>query len=353
MGTTLAIIFVFGLMVMVHEAGHFILAKRAGVKVLEFAFGIGPKLFGIQGKETLYSVRIFPLGGFVRFLSVEELEAEDVKVDKHELYHRSFESKNFWHKFSVIAAGPIMNFVLGAVLFIIVFAWFGVPVPGNENIIGNVLENRPAAAAGLEVGDRILSVNGIRTPDWNAVTKQIHARPGQNIVLEIEKATTKQVVTVNITPQLDPQTGNGLIGIVPQIVNQKVSVLKSTQYGLQQTVDFTRLIIMAIIQMITGKAPVELGGPVAVAQVIGEGARQGLSSLLSLTGILSIQFGILNLLPIPALDGGQLVVLTYEGIRGKPLKPERKGLIQLTGFVLLMILMLAVTYQDIVKLLTK
>lgn len=352
MVTTLSIILVFGLMVMIHELGHFFVARRAGIKVLEFAFGIGPKLFGIQGKETLYSVRIFPLGGFVRFLSAEEIE-EDDQVTRQELLSRSFESKAIWQKMAVIVAGPLMNFVLGAVLFIMVFAWFGIPVGSNENIIGGVMENKPAAMAGLNAGDRILEVNGIETPDWESVTKQIHSRPGQKISFEIEKATTKEILTLEMTPEMDQQLERGLIGITPNVINQKVSILKAAHYGLQQTMDFTRLILSYIIQMITGEMPVELGGPVAVAQVIGEGARQGLANLLSLTGILSIQFGILNLLPIPALDGGQLAVLTYEGIRRKPLNPEKKGWIQLTGFALLIALMIAVTYQDIVRILTK
>jgi len=338
---------------MVHEMGHFFMAKRAGIKILEFAFGIGPKLIGIQGKETLYSIRIFPLGGYVRFLSAEEIEGDKSKIEEHELYNRSFESKSFWRKTSVIAAGPIMNFVLSAVLFIFVFSWFGVPVQSPENVIGTVMDGKPAAVAGLDNGDKILSVNGVETPDWTALTSQIHVKAGEKLLFEIQKVNTGEVIVVEIEPEKDEQTGRGLIGIMPVVQNEKVSVIKAAQYGLQQTVEFTRLIIVAIVQMITGEMPVELGGPVAVAEVIGEGAKQGVANLLGLTGILSIQFGILNLLPIPALDGGQLAVLAFEGIRRKPLKAEKKGLIQLTGFVLLIALMLAVTYQDIVRLLTK
>ena len=351
--TAIAIIVVFSLMVMIHEMGHFFVAKRAGIKVLEFAFGIGPKLFGIRGKETLYSVRIFPLGGFVRFLSAEEIQ-EDDHVNRQELLNRSFESKSLWQKIMTIAAGPIMNFVLGAVLFIVVFAWFGVPTASN--VIGKVSADKPAAKAGLETGDRILAVNGVQTQDWNSLTGQISSQPGEKISFRIEKAKTKEIVDMEIMPQYDQQLKRGLIGIEASeafIYNKKVSVLKAIQSGFQQTVGWTRTIIVYIIQMITGEMPVELSGPVAVAQVIGEGARQGLSNLLSLTAILSIQFGILNLLPFPALDGGQLAVLAYEGIRRKPMKSEIKGWIQLTGFALLMVLMLAVTYKDIVKIFTK
>lgn len=350
--TALAIIFVFGLMVIIHELGHFLVAKKTGVKVLEFAFGIGPKLVGVQGRETLYSIRILPLGGFVRFLSAEEIEEKD-GMKSQELQDKSFESKNLRQKASIIAAGPIMNFLLGAVLFIIVFTWFGIPTVSNENVIGGLTPDMPAVNAGLEIGDRILAVNGVSTPDWDAVTKQIHSSPSQQILLQIQKAETREILDMKITPEFDPQHEIGLIGITPPVFYKKVSVLESAQYGLKQTFEFTRLVLSYLIQMITGQMAVELGGPIAVAQVIGEGAKQGLSNLLSLTGILSIQFGILNLLPIPALDGGQLAVLTYEGIRRKPVSPEKKGLIQLTGFALLIALMIAVTYKDILRILAK
>lgn len=350
--TALAIVLVFGLMILFHEFGHFIVAKLSGIKVLEFAFGFGPKLMRIKGKETVYSIRIFPLGGFVRFLSAEEVQEED-EANRQELVNRSFESKKLWQRMSVIIAGPFMNFVLGALLFIVVFAWFGLPVASNDNIIGEVLPDQPAAIAGITPGDRILEVNGISTPDWTALTEQIHAKPGEKLLFKIEKAGTKDIVSMEITPELDQEQGRGLIGITPQVMYQKVSILKSAQYGLQQTAQFTRMVVVIIIQMFTGEVPLELSGPVGVVQVIGEGAKQGLSNLFTLTAILSIQFGILNLLPIPALDGGQLAVMTYEGIRRKPLSSEKKGWLQLTGFALLMALMIAVTYQDIVRILTR
>ncbi|NLP43055.1 MAG: RIP metalloprotease RseP [Peptococcaceae bacterium] len=350
--TFLAIVFVFGLLILMHEFGHFYVAKKAGIKVLEFAFGIGPKLFGIKGKETLYTIRLLPFGGFVRFLSQEEINEEE-QVSRSELLKRSFESKSIWQKMAVIVAGPFMNFVLGAILFIIVFAWFGVPAASNENVIGSIIPGKPAATVGLEAGDKILAVNGVDTPDWTSVTRQIHASPGEKVTFTIEKAATKNIISLEIIPELDEQTGRGLIGISPNVIHERVSIFKAVQYGVQQTVEFTRLVVLLIIQMITGEVPVELSGPVGIVQVIGEGARQGLADLFSLTAILSIQFGILNLLPIPALDGGQLAVLTYEGISRKPLPPEKKGLIQLTGFALLMALMIAVTYQDIARLLTK
>ncbi len=350
--TVIAFIVIFGVLVFVHEFGHFIVAKRSGIKVLEFAFGIGPKLFGFQGKETLYSIRILPLGGFCRFLSAEEVEEVD-QVSREELLARSFESKSIWKRMAVIVAGPLMNFILGAVLFVVAFAFFGVAVADNQNLIGEVSQGKPAATAGLAAGDRIIAINGTGTPDWNSVTQQIHTNPGEKMLFSVEKADTKQIVTVEITPVYDQELGKGLIGITPSYTMQKVSVLKSIQYGFQQTVEFTRQLVLYLIQMITGKAPVELSGPIGVAQVIGEGVKQGMSSLFTLAAVLSINFGVLNILPLPALDGGQLAVMTFEGIRRKPLSIEKKGWIQLTGFALLIALMIAVTYQDILRIITK
>ncbi|MDA8228456.1 MAG: site-2 protease family protein, partial [Desulfitobacterium hafniense] len=148
----------------------------------------------------------------------------------------------------------------------------------------------------------------------------------------------------------DTGTGNGMIGIAPQIVYEKASLWKSAAYGLERTVDFTKFILLTFMQMITRQVPADVGGPVAIAQAIGEGAEQGWASLLGLTGILSIQLGLINLFPIPALDGSRLVFLLVEGVRGKPLKPERENFIHMIGFVLLLALMLAITYQDVLKL---
>jgi len=353
--TVIAFIVIFGVLVFVHEFGHFIVAKRSGIKVLEFAFGIGPKLFGFQGKETLYSIRILPLGGFCRFLSVEEVEEgeEGDQVSREELLARSFESKSIWKRMAVIVAGPLMNFILGAVLFVVAFAFFGVAVADNQNLIGQVSLGKPAATAGLAAGDRIIAINRTETPDWNSVTQQIHTNPGEKMSFTVEKADTKQIVTIEITPAYDQELGKGLIGIAPSYTMQKVSVLKSIQYGFLQTVEFTRQLVLYLIHMITGEAPVELSGPIGVAQVIGEGVKQGMSSLFTLAAVLSINFGVLNILPLPALDGGQLAVMTFEGIRRKPLSIEKKGWIQLTGFALLIALMIAVTYQDILRIITK
>ena len=351
--TTLAIVFVFGSMVMIHELGHYTVAKWFGIKVIEFSFGFGPKLVGYQGKETLYALRLIPLGGFVKLHGMDaEVDAKDQAVIASTHDPRSFMNKPVWQRMAVIVAGSIMNFVLAIVLFISVFAYLGVPSPGNTNMIGSLISGKPAASAGILPGDKILAVNNELTPNWTRLTEVIWSKPDQVLSLTVERDAGKHQ-TVSVKTEKDAQTGHGLIGIAPEIVYTHASILQSTRYGLERTLDFTKTIVVLLVQMITGKIPADVGGPVMIAQAIGEGAQQGFASLLGLTGVLSIQLGLINLFPIPALDGSRLIFLLIEGVRGKPLKPEKENMIHLVGFVLLMALMIAVTYKDILRLFDK
>lgn len=354
MVTALAIIFVFGSMIMIHELGHYMVAKWIGVKVIEFSFGFGPKLIGYQGKETLYALRLIPLGGFVKLYGMDaEIDENGEAVLGPIDDPRSFMNKPVWQRMAVIAAGPIMNFVLAVILFVSVFAYLGIPAQGNTNTVGSLVEGKPAVTAGIQPGDKILAVNSEATPDWNRLTDVIHSKPGQELSLTIEKANSKQRQTVKVKAEKDAQTGYGMIGIAPEVIYVHSSILQSTRFGMEQTVGFTKQIVVLLTEMITGKIPAEVGGPVMIAQAIGQGAREGLSNLLGLTGVLSIQLGILNLFPIPALDGSRLVFLLIEGLRGKPLNPEKENMIHLVGFVLLMAVMIAVTYKDVMRLFVK
>jgi Predicted membrane-associated Zn-dependent proteases 1 len=351
--TTLAIIFVFGSMVMIHELGHFMVARWIGVKALEFSFGFGPKIVGYQGKETLYALRIIPLGGFVKLHGMDaEINENGQEVIASANDPKSFMNKPVWQRMAVIAAGPIMNFVLAIILFVGVFAYLGIPTAGTTNQIGSLVEGKPAAVSGIQPGDKILAVNLETTSDWNRLTEVIHSKPNQVLSLTIQRANGKQQ-KLSLKTEKDAQTGYGMIGIAPEVNYVHASILESTRLGLERTLEFTKYIVVTLTQMVTGKIPAEVGGPVMIAQVIGEGAHQGLANLLSLTGVLSIQLGLLNLFPIPALDGSRLVFLLIEGLRGKPLNPERENMIHLVGFVLLMVLMIAVTYKDIVRLFVK
>ncbi|MHB8126479.1 MAG: RIP metalloprotease RseP [Desulfitobacteriaceae bacterium] len=350
--TALAFVFSLALMVMVHELGHFMVARWQGIKVLEFSFGFGPKIVGYQGKETLYAWRLIPLGGFVKLYGMDaETNDKGVAVIASAEDQHSFMNKRVWQRIAVIAAGPIMNFILAIVLFMVVFAYMGIPNPGNSNMIGSLVKDKPAVRSGLMQGDRILAIDTTPTPDWNSLTNIIHAKPNQTIVLSVERGNKRE--TFKLSTEQDPQSGNGIIGIAPEVVYKHVPIFEAVRLGFTNTIRFTREIFVALIQMITGKIPAEVGGPVAIAQAIGEAARQGLASLLLLTGLLSVNLGLINLFPIPALDGSRLVFLIVEGLRRKPLNPEKENLIHLAGFVLLIVLMLAITYNDIVRMFFK
>lgn len=348
MRTGLSIVFVFGLMIMIHELGHFLMAKKAGIKVLEFSFGFGPKLLGYQGRETLYAWRLVPLGGFVRMYGM------DAEVDEHGVERiapaddkHSFMNKTVWQRMAVIAAGPVMNFVLAAVLFVIM----GIPTMSPDSTVGSLLKGKPAEKAGIMAGDRIMAIDNVPIADWTALTEAIHAKPEQAVTIKLQRGGQQQ--TVQITTEKDPQTNFGIIGIYPTVVYKHLPVGETLKFGLTQTLSFTRSIVVALAQMITRQIPADLGGPVAIGNAIGEAAQQGWHETLGLTGMLSIQLGLLNLFPIPALDGSRLVFLLVEGIRRKPLNPEKENLVHLVGFVLLLALMLAVTYHDIVSLFVK
>lgn len=345
----LAIIFVFGLLVMIHEFGHYSVARLNGIKVLEFAFGFGPKIIGYKGKETEYNLRAIPLGGFVRLYGMDpEVDENGEQVLASVQDPRSFTNKKVWQRMAVIAAGAIMNFVLAIFLFVLVFAYFGIPTAASGNTIGSIVEGKPAAQVGIQVGAKIIAIDGIATPEWTDLVNAIHAKPNQKVALTVKQGGKQE--TFMLQTEKDEKSGYGMIGIAPEVIYEKTSLTDAVKYGLKQTVDLTKLIVVTLAQMITRQAPAELGGPVAIAQVIGEGAKQGWANLLSLTGMLSVQLGLLNLFPIPALDGSRLVFLLIEGLRGKPVNPERENFIHFIGFVLLFALMIAVTYQDIVKL---
>ena len=351
--TALSIVFVFGSMVMIHELGHYAVARWCGIKVIEFSFGFGPKLLGYQGKETLYALRLIPLGGFVKLHGMDaDIDANGKEIIAPSHDERSFMNKPVWQRMAVIVAGPIMNFVLALILFVSVFAYLGIPTPASSNAIGSLVPEKPAATSGIIAGDKILAVNGEATLDWTRLTEVIHAKPDQVLSLTVQRGNQKEQ-TISVKSEKDAPTGEGRIGIEPEIIYTHASILQATGYGLERTVGFTKFIMVTLVQMVTGKIPADVGGPVMIAQVIGEGAQQGFANLLSLTGVLSIQLGLINLFPIPALDGSRLVFLFIEGVRGKPLNPEKENMIHLVGFALLMALMLAVTYKDILRLFDK
>ncbi len=334
-GTIVASIIIFGLLIFVHELGHFIVARLTGIRVLEFAIGFGKELIGWEKGETRYTLRIFPLGGFCK---MQGEDPEDAVTEG------SFQEKPVLHRLAVIGAGSFMNFLLAAILFsLLYFFILGVPQTGTTEI-GQVIAGGPAEEAGIQPGDAVLAINGAETSKWDEVVSVINAHPGREIELTLLREEAQ--VTASVVPRDDH--GRGIIGIAPAV--KKHAFFSSLFLGFSYTWFLIQLIFVSLFQMITGTIPADVAGPVGIAAVVGEVMQEGLSNLMSLAAIISVNLGIINLLPIPALDGSRMVFLVVEGIRGKPVDPKKEGFIHFVGFTLLILLMIFVAFQDISRL---
>ncbi len=334
--TIISSVFVFGILIFFHELGHFIAAKKAGVTVKEFALGFGPKAVSWHSGGTDYSLRIFPLGGFVRLVGEDPEETDEPG---------SFQKQKVATRFAIIAAGPLMNFLLAVLLFaIIYFGFLGVATFPVQ--VGHIVEGERAEEAGLRVGDTLLTANGEAIEEWEQVVRIINENPDREIELVVEREG--RVLTFNVVPKPEDETGRGLIGIGPKTL--RYQVLPSLRLGLANTVRLINLIVVSLVGMIAGRIPADVAGPVGIISIVGEVAQTGMVNLLSLSAALSVNLGLINLLPIPALDGSRLVFLLVEGVRGRPVDPKKEGFIHFVGFTLLILLMIIIAYRDLIRL---
>ncbi|MGI6648235.1 MAG: RIP metalloprotease RseP [Bacillota bacterium] len=337
--TFIAVVFVFGLLVMVHEAGHLVAAKRVGIAVYEFSMGFGPKLFAFTRGGTLYSVRALPLGGYVRMAGSDEGEAD---------LEAAYQNKTVGQRAIVAAAGSTMNLVLAVVLFIIVFSILGIPFATGSNVIGSTLPGSPAAA-NLLPGDQVVAIDNQPVQTWEEMVKIIQSYQPTKGPLNFQVVRTGESLEFAIVPEINQQTA--IVGIRPEIGYHRVGLITGIGMGFSQTVELTWAMLQGLGQMFTkGVEPGDLAGPVGIVQMIGEASQGGLANLLYFAAILSINLAILNLLPIPALDGSKLVFLAVEKVRGRGVEPEREGFINLIGFALLITLVLILTYQDVMRI---
>ncbi|MDR1192773.1 MAG: RIP metalloprotease RseP [Peptococcaceae bacterium] len=339
----IAVICVLGVITLIHEWGHYVSARSVGVAVQEFSIGLGPALWKKRGKETLFSLRCIPFGGYCLF--DPETEKVDAKGRPASLLRRNALTKMY-----ILAAGPVMNFVLAAALFALLFAVIGVGV-GFEPVIGQVQPDSPAAAAGILPGDRVLAIAGEPLASWEDLSRIVTERQDEG-ALDFLLSRQGREIALTVTPRYDPDAGRILIGVTVDTageIRSKSNPLRGIWLGLLQTVNMIGVLLGALTQMATGQisAADNVSGPVALVRVIGETASSGLWNTLWLTAFLSVNLGIMNLLPIPALDGGKILVCLVELIRRKPLSLEVEGWINMVGFVLLISLMIFLTARDI------
>ncbi|NLK00556.1 MAG: RIP metalloprotease RseP [Clostridia bacterium] len=334
--TIILAILVFGLLILAHELGHFIVAKLVGIQIHEFSIGMGPAAYSTQRGETKYSLRWFPVGGYNKMAGMEPGDESNP---------RGFNSKSLLQRSAVIAAGSVMNFILAIVLFIFLFAVIG--IPSNANIIGHVSPGSPAAEAGLQPGDKIIKIGDVEIQSWNDLVDVIHGKPGESLTLTLQR--DEKVEKVGVVPHVDQDRGVGIIGIRQSM--ERKGVFNSIFLGFSSTVKILAAILVSFVQMLTGKLSADVAGPVGIVNILGDVAQFGAANVLNFTAILSLNLGLINLFPIPALDGSRLIFLLVEGLRGKPLAPEKENLIHFIGFTALILLMLLITYQDIIRLL--
>lgn len=333
--TIIAAILLFGIIVFIHELGHFLLAKKAGIRIHEFAVGMGPKLFSKQKGETLYSIRLLPLGGYCA------MEGEDGESNDP----RSFGQKSLLQRASVLFAGPFFNIVLTVILLIPVFLYMGTP----STTLGQIIPNSPAQSVGLKVNDKIVSINGYEINSWEDVVNNLHSSEGKEVKISVDRDGELKVF--DVTPKKNEE-GNYVIGIS---YKAERSFFGSIARAFTATVDMAKQMIIFVGQLFTGTVPggIEnsVTGPVGVISLVSQQASQGIFNLIYIGAVISLNLGILNLLPIPALDGGRLLMLGIEAVRGgKKLDPNKEAVINMAGFALLMGFMLFVTYKDIVRL---
>lgn len=334
-------IIIIAVLILFHEWGHFITARKIGIPVYEFSIGFGYKLFSKRVNGVEYSLRLFPIGGFVRMAGAEPDDLDDPN---------GFSKRTPLEKIAVAFAGPFMNFVLALFIFIYAYSVIGIPMSLNEPIIGKVMEGKPAITTGLKDNDKVLAVNNQEVKTWSEFTAVLADNPeGKAMDIKIEREG--EIANYSVLPEQNPNTGNYEIGVLSKIAFERQGILTSVKIGLQQTYELTVLLLSGLGLLITGGASTaDLAGPVGITQLVGEAAQVGTVFLLTFAAFLSINLGVLNLLPIPALDGSRIVLAIVEAIRRKPLEPEKEGFIHFIGFMFLILLIIIVTYNDIVRL---
>jgi regulator of sigma E protease len=420
LSTVIAFIVIFGALVFFHELGHLIFAKRAGILCREFAIGMGPKVFSYHKNETTYTIRLLPIGGYVR-MAGEDAETVEIKpgyrigllfdnqeqvtkiiINNKEKFRdcriveveyadiekdliikgypeddgdnlhtfsihpkavivengvesqiapldRQFGSKTLGQRFMAIFAGPMMNFILAFVVFIIIALLQGVPT--NEPKLGEITPDGAAKVAGLKKGDIVQSINGSEISSWTDVVEIIRENPNEKLEFVITRNGAEK--EIQVTPNEKTVEGQkmGIIGVYSPVEKSPVQAVTA---GAKETYFWTTQIFVMLGKLVTGQFSIDaLSGPVGIYVSTDEVAKSGIYYLMKWAGILSINLGIMNLLPIPALDGGRLMFFAVEAVRGKPIDRQKEGMVHFIGFALLMLLMLVVTWNDIQRFFLK
>lgn len=354
--TIFAFMILLGTLVVVHELGHYWVGRWFGVKADKFSIGFGPQLWGrVDKRGTLWRIGALPLGGYVQFAGdmnpASQPDAQWAQLPQSER-DQTFQSKALWKRALIVFAGPAVNFIL-AILILAGFVYvYGQAV--NPPVVESVAEGSAAEKIGLQPGDRILAVNGVAVDNFPELATEISVHPGETIPLRIERdgAARTELAEIGTLREVD-RFGNeyrrGVLGLpIPPPVIREVSLIEAPFIATRETANIVRLTVKTLGQIISGRRPItELGGPLKIAKVSGEQFVLGLSAFLWLTAMISINLGFINLLPIPMLDGGHLLLYAIEGIRRRPTTPVVQEWAFRAGFAVLVSFMLVVTFNDL------
>ena len=346
-----AFIIVLGVLIFFHEFGHFLIARLFGVGVEKFSLGFGPRLFGKKVGRTDYRLSAIPLGGYVKMIGEEpdaEIDPVDIPV--------SFTHKHVAKRMLIVAAGPFFNLLLAVIIFLGIFLISGLFV--LKPSVGSVKDGSPAYAAGLKAGDLIAAINGVNISTWDEMAELINASKGKALTVALQRG--ESTLETRITPELvgsknifGEDVQRHVIGITAsgESYSKKLNPLQAFTQSLVQTYKIAELMVIIIAKLITGDISTDtIGGPIMIAQMAGDQAKAGIGNLISFIALISINLAIINLLPIPVLDGGHLLFFCIEAIKGRPVSIKVREIAQQVGLFLLILLMILVFYNDITRI---
>jgi regulator of sigma E protease len=354
MSFVIGIVVVLGVLIFFHELGHFICAKIFNVGVEKFSLGFGPKVIGKTIGRTEYRLSAIPLGGFVKMVG----EQPDAEIDPADIPY-SFTHKPVLQRIVIVAAGPFFNFILAVLIFFGIFNFAGVMV--LQPVVGEVKAGSPASEAGIKPGDRVVKVNGDPIASWSEMADKIMSSRGAALNFKIQR--NNELFTLTVVPEKEKtpnvfgeQQDRFVVGVTAsgESVPKDLNLIQAFEESLARTYDITKLTIVSVIKLFQGVIPAKtIGGPILIAQIAGEQAAAGVLNLMFFIAIVSINLGILNLLPVPVLDGGHIMFFIIEAVIRRPVSVKTREIAQQVGIFLLMMLMIFAFYNDIMRLFTK
>jgi regulator of sigma E protease len=345
-------------MIFFHELGHFLAAKFFKVKVLKFALGFGPKIVAREVGETEYSIRYLPLGGFVKMLGEDELDEESLPIDEKDA-ERAFNYQHPLKRIAIVAAGPVFNLILSFILFLGLYTLAGDYIRVPE--VGEVIDNSPAQKAGVMVGDVVIRIDDTDVKSLSEMNDIVSGKAGVPITITArrgDKLVSLSVIPEEVTAENEfgEEIRVGRIGIYDagRIEHLELSPLEAFNQSLSETWQWVKLTCLVVVKLFQGSVSLKtIGGPIMIGQMTGELVQSGVGNLIPFMAIISINLGIINLLPIPILDGGVILFLLFELVMRKPLSVNKREIAQRLGLSLLLLLMAVVFYNDILRLFTK